>query len=42
MIQVCLEGLTGNNVGCVFSDYSNYFEVIGMISELDKTGLLKI
>ena len=42
MIQVCLEGLTGNTVGCVFSDYSNYFEIIGMISELDKTGLLKI
>lgn len=42
MIQVSLEGLTGNAIGCIFSDYSNYFEIIGMISELDKTGLLKI
>ena len=42
MIQVCLEALTGNTVGCVFSDYSNYFEIIGMISELNKTGLIKI
>ena len=45
IIQVCLEGLStlnGHPMGCAFSDYSNYFEIIGMIKELEKSGLLKI
>lgn len=41
MIQTCLEGFTGNKIGAVFSDFSNYFEIIGMIIELEKSGLLK-
>ena len=42
MIQTCLEGFTGNTIGAVFSDYSNYFEIIGMIIELEKSSLLKV
>ena len=41
MIQTCLEGFTENKIGAVFSDFSNYFEIIGMIIELEKSGLLK-
>jgi len=41
MIQTCLEGFTGNKNGAVFSDYSNYLEIIGMFVELEKSGLLK-
>lgn len=42
MIQTCLEGFTGNTIGAVFNDYSNYFEIIGMIIELEKSSLLKV
>ena len=41
MIQTCLEGFTGNKIGVIFNDFSNYFEIIGMIVELEKSGLLK-
>jgi len=42
MIQTCLEGFTGNTIGAVFSDYSNYFEIIGMIIDIEKSSLLKV
>ena len=42
MIQNCLGLFSGNNIEGVFNDYSNYYEIIGMIRELDKKGLLEI
>ena len=41
MIQSCQDAFTGNKIRAIFNDYSNYFEIIGMITELDKAGLLK-
>ena len=40
MIQNCLGLFSGNNIGGVFNEYSNYYEIIGMIVELEKKGLL--
>ena len=42
MIQSCQETFTGNKIRAIFNDYSNYFEIIGMIVDLDKDGLLKV
>ena len=42
MIQSCQEAFTGNKIRAIFNDYSNYFEIIGMIVDLDKDGLLKV
>ena len=40
MIQSCLWEFSGNNIGGIFSDYSKFFEIIGMVVELDKDEML--
>ena len=40
MIQSCLWEFSGNSIGAVFCDYSKFFEIIGMVVELDKDGRL--
>jgi pantothenate kinase len=42
MIQSCQEAFTGNKIRAIFNEYSNYIEIIGMVVDLDKDGLLKI
>ena len=41
MIQNCFYAFNGNTIEAVFNDYSVYFEIIGMIIELDKNGNLE-
>jgi pantothenate kinase len=36
MIQSCLGEFSKHSINAVFSDYSKYFEIIGMLVELDK------
>ena len=40
MIQSCLDSFSQGSKNAVFSDYSKYFEIIGMTVELDKADLL--
>ena len=40
MIQSCLDSFSQGCKNAVFSDYSKYFEIIGMTVELDKADLL--
>ena len=40
LIESCLWELSGNTMEAVFCDYSKFFEIIGMVVELDKNGLL--
>lgn len=40
MIQSCLWELSGKNLEGIFCDYSKFFEIIGMIVELDNDGLI--
>ena len=41
MIQNCFCAFNGNTIEAVFNDYSTYFEIIGMIIDLDKNGKLE-
>ena len=40
MIQSCLGEYSKHSINAVFSDYSKYFEIIGMIVELDKAEMI--
>ena len=40
MIQSCLGEFSKQSINAIFSDYSKYFEIIGMAVELDKAELL--
>ena len=40
MIESCLWEFSGNSIGAIFSDYSKFFEIIGMVVELDTDGIL--
>ena len=42
MIESCQDAFTGGKIKAVFNDYSNYFEIIGMIVELEKAERLKL
>ena len=41
MIESCQDAFTGGKIKAIFNDFSNYFEIIGTIVELDKEELLK-
>ena len=40
MIQSCLGEFSKQSINAIFSDFSKYFEIIGMVVELDKADLL--
>lgn len=40
MIQSCLGEYSKHSINAVFSDYSKYFEIIGMLVELDKMEMI--
>ena len=40
MIQSCLGEYSKHSINAVFSDYSKYFEIIGMLVELDKVEMI--
>ena len=40
MIQSCLGEFSKHSINAVFSDYSKYFEIIGMLVELDKAEMI--
>ena len=40
MIQSCLGEFSKQSINAIFSDFSKYFEIIGMVVELDKAELL--
>lgn len=40
MIQSCLGEFSKQSINAIFSDFSKYFEIIGMVVELDKSELL--
>ena len=42
MLQMCTEIFSMNKVDTIFSDFSDYFEIIGMLVELDQKGILEI
>ena len=42
IIQTSIERYSGNIMGAVFNDYSDYFEIIGMMIYLDNKELLEI
>lgn len=42
MIQTCSSMFSGGSINAIFNEYSDYFEIIGMCTELDKCGLLGI
>jgi pantothenate kinase len=42
MLQMCTEIFSMNKVNTIFSDFSDYFEIIGMLVELDQKGILEI
>ena len=41
IIQISLGLYSGNTIGAFFNDYSNYYEIVGMIFEMGKNGLLE-
>ena len=42
IIQTSIERYSGNTMGAIFNDYSDYFEIIGMIIDLDNKELFEI
>ena len=42
MLQMCTENFSMKKVDTIFSDYTDYFEIIGMLVELDQKGILEI
>jgi pantothenate kinase len=42
MLQMCTEKYSMKKVDTIFSDYTDYFEIIGMLVELDQKGILEI
>ena len=40
MIQSCLGDFSKHSINAVFCDYAKYFEIIGMLVELDKAEMI--